>query len=123
MKRKLLILIGAIALLALGPNASAQSFTRPYQLGTGTQSVPMKATTAATGSNWTAFGSQPCSTLTVINATGAVISVRAGGAGESVELKDGGGYTFSVKSNANEISVRRFDTSNSQVDVKAVADK
>ena len=91
--------------------------------GTGVADVILTATTAATGTNWTAFGSQACSTLTILNNSGTTISARIGGAGQTIPIADGAIRTVSVAANASEVSVQRADTSNTQVSVKGVASR
>ena len=79
------------------------------------------AQTAATGTNWTAFGSQACDVLVLSNNTGTAIEIRRGGAGSGFQLPDKAIYSIGAIANANEISIRRVDTSNTQVTVSAEA--
>jgi hypothetical protein len=79
----------------------------------------LSLTTNATGTNWTAFGSQACKQLTLSNQTGTTLEVRQGGAGVGFQIPDGAFYTFFGITNANQLSVRRVDTSNTQVTVTA----
>lgn len=76
-------------------------------------------TTAAVGTNWTAFASQACKQLTVSNQSGTVIEFRHGGAGAGFQVPSGAFYTFYGLTNANQIEARRVDTSNTQVIVTA----
>ena len=79
----------------------------------------ISATTAATGTNWTAFGSQALKQLTISNQTGTTIEFRQGGSGVGFQVPSGGFYTFFGITNANQIDIRRVDTSNVQVTVTA----
>lgn len=88
---------------------------RPVLEGGGHVSVQ----TAAVGTNYTAFGAQVCCQLTIANDTGTKLEVTVGGTGVALPLVDGTIYTFYGLSNTAELSVRRADTSNTQVTVKA----
>lgn len=81
----------------------------------------LSAQTAATGTNWTAFASQACTVLDLQNFTGTAIEYRRGGAGTAFRIPDGGQRRIVGIANADEISVRRVDTSNTQVTVAAEA--
>jgi hypothetical protein len=76
------------------------------------------ATTAATGTNYTAFGSQACKQLTLENNTGTELEFTYGGTGTSFPVPNGKAFTFFGITNTNALSVRRSDTSNTQVTVK-----
>ena len=84
--------------------------------------VHISAQTAATGTNWTPFGSQPCKQLTVHNNTGTVVEVSVGGTGVGIPIQTGMFYTFFGLTNASELSIRRVDQSNTQVTVQARAE-
>lgn len=75
------------------------------------------AQTAATGSNWTALSSQACFECTILNTTGTTIEIRRGGSGTGLPIPSGNAYTFRAITNANQLSIRRVDTSNTQVAV------
>lgn len=77
------------------------------------------AQTAATGTNWTAFSSQALKQLTISNQTGATLEFRQGGAGVGFQVPTANFYTFFGLTNANQLEVRRVDTSNTQVTVTA----
>src|SRR5262245_39701910 len=94
------------------------SYVVPKMTGGGHTSVQ----TAATGSNYTAFAAQPCKQLTIVNNTGTALEVKDasdGASGVALPIADGGIYTFYGLSNAAQLSVRRVDTSNTQVTAKA----
>lgn len=79
----------------------------------------LSAQTAATGTNWTSYGSQSCKQLTLSNQSGTTIEVRQGGAGVGLQIPTGAFYTFFGITNANQLEVRRVDTSNTQVTITA----
>jgi hypothetical protein len=78
-------------------------------------------TTAATGTNWTAFGSSACDALDLTNSTSVAIEYRRGGAGNGMQVLSGASRLIVGISNANQIEVRRVDTSNTQVTIQAEA--
>jgi len=75
--------------------------------------------TAATGTDWSAFASQPLKQLTVSNQTGTDIEFRQDGAGVGFILPNGSIFTFFGITNADQIEARRVDTSSTQVTVTA----
>lgn len=80
--------------------------------------------TNATGTNYSAFESASCSSLTICNgARDAVpIEVRlAAATTRTIQIPVNGVMTFVGLSNANEVEVRRADTSNTQIYIKALA--
>jgi hypothetical protein len=79
----------------------------------------LSVTTAAVGTNWTAYASQVCKQLTVSNQSGVNIEFRQGGAGVGFIVPTGAFYTFFGLTNANQLEARRVDTSNTQVSVTA----
>lgn len=79
----------------------------------------LTAQTAATGSNWTTFADVECRQLTIANNSGTAIELRQDGAGATFPVPDKTLFTLYGLQNANQIGVRRVDTSNSQVTVAA----
>lgn len=75
--------------------------------------------TNATGSTYNAFSSQACKQLTIVNDTGFDIEFQQGGSGVAIPIFDGSSFTIFGISNVNSIGVRRKDTSNTPVTVKA----
>lgn len=75
--------------------------------------------TNATGATYNAYATQLCSQLTIVNDTGTALEVRQGGAGVAIPIASGGSFTFFGIINASQLGVRRVDTSNTQVTVKA----
>lgn len=121
---KLLLLVSlGIMALAMPVSADTAAETKMIEAlraiagSTGGGSANIDATqTAATGTNWTALADHAAKQVTVVNTTGAAISVRYG-SGTSMSLPDGSGFTFPGLSNSNGISIKRTDSSNSQVTV------
>ena len=91
----------------------------PYAKAVMTSGGNLTATTQATGTNWTTLSAQACSQLTIGNNSGATIEFRQGGSGAGFPVFDKSSFTIFGIANANEISVRRVDTSNTQVTVAA----
>ena len=83
--------------------------------------VVMTAQTQATGTNWTTFAAQACDALDLVNNTGTSIEYRRNGAGSAMVLADKSARLIVGITNANQIQVRRVDTSNTQVTVQAEA--
>jgi hypothetical protein len=96
---------------------------KQVQGGSGTADKILSLTTAATGTNWTALSSQACTSVLIVNDTGTKLSARIGGAGNAMPVPDGSGLKLYVAANANEVSIQRADTSNTQVTVAAAAGK
>lgn len=83
----------------------------------------VSVTTAATGTNWTAFSSQECDALDIVNNSGTTIEYRRNGAGSAIPIPTGSARLVLGIDNASDISVRRSDTSNTQVTITAEAMK
>jgi hypothetical protein len=81
----------------------------------------LNLTTAATGTNWTAFSSQVCGALDIVNNTGVTIEYRRNATGVAMQIPNGAARMVIGITNANQIDVRRTDTANSQVTVQAEA--
>ena len=79
----------------------------------------ISATTAASGTGYTAFGGQACKQITICNGSGIDIGVTVGGAGVEVPVFAGTYMTFFGITNTNQLSVRRVDTGTVQVPVTA----
>lgn len=75
--------------------------------------------TAANGTGYTAFPSKACSQLTIINDSGQKLEAQQGGSGEVIPIFDQNTFTFFGISNANQIAVRRKDTTATPVTVNA----
>ena len=79
----------------------------------------LSVTTAAVGTNWTAFSSVACTRVHILNTSTTTIEVRQDGAGVGLVIPINAGFTFSGIYDANQLSVRRVDTSNTQVTITA----
>lgn len=79
----------------------------------------VSAQTNATGTSYTAFGSQALKQLTVSNQTGVTLEFQQGASGVGFQVPTGAFYTFFGITNANQIGVRRVDQSSTQVTVTA----
>lgn len=85
----------------------------------------LSAQTAATGTNWATFPAYPCSMLHVLNNSGAAVHLRRKGetaAGRVLLLKDGQAWSVRSLTNADQVEVRREDTSNTQVTIHGEAE-
>jgi hypothetical protein len=58
-----------------------------------------------------------CRTLTLLNSTDADLEVRRGGAGATLLVPSGVGYTFNALANAGDLAVRRADLNTASVTV------
>ena len=83
--------------------------------------VIMAAQTNGSGASWTAFGNQACTALDIVNNTAVAIEYRRDGAGNGMPIPAGGSRMVIGITNANQISVRRVDQSNTPVSVQAEA--
>jgi len=81
----------------------------------------LSLTTAATGTNWTAFASTTCNSLDIVNTSSVSIEYRRGGAGNAMTILSGSSRLVVGITNANQIEVRRVDTSNTQITIPAEA--
>lgn len=82
--------------------------------------------TAATGTNWTAFGGADSTDtrfnrLHVINNTGTTLSFRRNGGGTVFNLPQGLTWSFAIVHLSN-LEVKRTDESNTQVTIYAEAE-
>lgn len=81
----------------------------------------LSLTTAATGTNWTAFASTTCQSLDIVNTSSVAIEYRRGAAGNAMTILSGSSRLVVGITNANQIDVRRVDTSNTQITIPAEA--
>jgi len=81
----------------------------------------MSLTTAATGTNYTAFSSQTCHALDIVNTSSVSIEYRRGATGNTMTILSGSSRLVTGITNANQIDVRRTDTSNTQITIPAEA--
>jgi hypothetical protein len=78
-------------------------------------------TTNATGTTFTAFANTACVALDIVNNTGTTIEYRRGATGTAMQIPTGSARLVVGITNANQIDVRRTDTSNVQVTLQAEA--
>ncbi len=83
--------------------------------------VILNVTTSATGATYVAFTSQVCNVLEINNFSGTDIEYKRNGAGNSFKIANGTTRKIKGVANANEISIRRVDVSNTQVVVGSEA--
>lgn len=81
----------------------------------------LSLTTAATGTNYTAFSSQTCQSLDIVNTSSVAIEYRRGATGNAMTILSGSSRLVVGITNANQIDVRRVDTSNTQITIPAEA--
>lgn len=81
----------------------------------------LSLTTAATGTNYTAFSSQTCQSLDIVNTSSVAIEYRRGAAGNAMTILSGSSRLVVGITNANQIDVRRVDQSNTQITIPAEA--
>ena len=88
------------------------------KLGTVTSWGTAKATTLVQGSTYVPLGDIVCDEVTiVIPSTGVAISVLGYNSDDPVVVDAPSGLTIPVAASANEIQVKRADSSNTPVDV------
>lgn len=78
-------------------------------------------TTNATGTTFTAFSASACIALDIVNNTGTTIEYRRGGTGTALQIPTGSARLVVGITNADQVGVRRTDTSNVQVSLQAEA--
>lgn len=77
--------------------------------------------TNSTGTTYVAFADTPCNALDVVNASGTALEYLRNGTGNAMQLPDQSARLIVGITNANQISVRRVDVSNTQVTITAEA--
>ena len=112
---------GSIAVTGALTDAELRAAAVPVSVPLAVSATILTLTTAATGTNWTAFGSSACDALDLTNSTSVAIEYRRGGAGNGMQVLSGASRLIVGISNANQIEVRRVDTSNTQVTIQAEA--
>lgn len=120
--QRLTSLIGLLP-SARGPQAGASSLSTVEAVPTTVTIVSLQ--TNATGSTYTAFGSQACEMLDIVNTAPAAVDleVRRGSSGNTIIVPAGSSRMFVGLSNASGLEVRRYDQSNTQVTITAEAIK
>lgn len=95
--------------------------TRPSITQAGSAVILAATATANPGTAFTALPSAACVAVDLINQSGTAIEVRRGGAGNALPIPNGAARLMIGVGNANELSVRRVDLSNTPVNVHAEA--
>lgn len=112
-----------IALLpaSLGPKAGSASLS--VVEATPTLATILKLTTSATGTTFVAFPSQACERLDIVNAEPDAVDlqIRRGGSGETLCIPAGTTRMVEAIADASDIQVRRYDLSDTPIEVKAEA--
>lgn len=103
-------------------NAELRATPVPVTLGT-TLLTEVNISTVTTdgtdGAVWVAFASRVCTSLEIVNNTDAVLEYRRKGAGAAMGIKPGATRMIKGLTNADEIEVRRRDTTATAVLVEA----
>lgn len=112
---------------SLGAKTSAQSLTVTPATDSnvaretyGTVTI-LGVSTSTTGATFVPFGSQACSSLDVVNNSGADIEIRRGASGSTMVIRDGYSRLMQGIGNANQLQIRRADQANTAVSVSAEA--
>lgn len=78
-------------------------------------------TSAVTGTDYVSFPALACAFIDIVNHTGADIQYRRNGAGEYITVPTGQSRLVEGITNANQIGVRRSDSSTYSVTLRAEA--
>jgi hypothetical protein len=103
------------------PNARLSTSNKLSSLLLASSSTILAAQTSATGTTWVNFGTASCDVLRICNNTATMIEYRRDGAGLGMHIPAGQTVDVLAITNANQISFRRHDTSNTQVSFSAEA--
>jgi hypothetical protein len=95
----------------MGKNAANKSAVMPVSSASGYGSVQ----TNATGANFVALSQQVAGSVTIINNTGTTLEISKDGGTTKIQLPTAASFCVNFITDANQVSVRRADTSNSQV--------
>jgi hypothetical protein len=95
----------------MGKNAANKSAVMPVSSASGYGSVQ----TSATGANFVALSQQVAGSVTIINNTGTTLEVSKDGGTTKIQLPTAASFCVNFITDANQVSVRRADTSNTQV--------
>lgn len=102
-------------------NTELRASPVPSSVAVASSVTILNLTTAALGSSWTAFSSQSCTALDIVNNTSIAIEYRRNGSGNPMQITSGAGRLVVGITNANQIEVRRVDLSDTQVIIQAEA--
>jgi hypothetical protein len=81
----------------------------------------LSVTTSGTGTAYVAFAYSPCTSMDIVNPASVDVEYLRNSTGTAMVIPAGGARLVLGLRNANEVSVRRVDTSATQVTVKAEA--
>jgi len=95
----------------MGKNAANKSAVMPVSSASGYGSVQ----TANPGTGYAALTDQVAGSVTIINNTGTTLEVSKDGGTTKIQLPTAASFCVNFITNANQVSVRRADTSNTQV--------
>jgi hypothetical protein len=95
----------------MGKNAANKSAVMPVSSASGYGSVQ----TSATGATFVALSQQVAGSVTIINNTGTTLEISKDGGTTKIQLPTAASFCVNFITDANQVSVRRADTSNSQV--------
>lgn len=93
----------------------------PVSVPLAVSAVILTLTTASAGTSYTSFSSQTCDALDLTNSSSVNIEYRRGGTGNAMQVLSGASRLVVGITNANQIDVRRVDTSNTQITIQAEA--
>jgi hypothetical protein len=95
----------------MGKNAANKSAVMPVSSASGYGSVQ----TSATGATFVALSQQVAGSVTIINNTGTTLEISKDGGTTKIQLPTAASFCVNFITDANQVSVRRADTSNTQV--------
>jgi len=95
----------------MGKNAANKSAVMPVSSASGYGSVQ----TANPGTGYTPLSQQVAGSVTIINNTGTTLEISKDGGTTKIQLPTAASFCVNFITDANQVSVRRADTSNTQV--------
>lgn len=95
----------------MGKNAANKSAVMPVSSASGYGSVQ----TSATGANFVALSQQVAGSVTIINNTGTTLDISKDGGTTKIQLPTAASFCVNFITDANQVSIRRADVSNTQV--------
>jgi len=95
----------------MGKNAQNKAAVMPVSSSSGYGS----AQTSATGTNYATLSQQTAGSVTIINNTGTTLEISKDGGTTKMQLPTGASFCVNFITDANQVSIRRADTSNTQV--------
>lgn len=115
------VMIGGNALRARPNGDGTHSLETSGSVPVAGSAVILALQTANPGTGWATFAAQACTALDLVNNSGTTIEYRRGGTGAAMPIPTGTARMIIGITNANEISIRRVDQSNTQVTIQAEA--